>query len=250
MTRILVAAILLAATVTAAPAKIIPGSCDLLSNTCLDDLTLHWPRSFILVQGIGTGSVGNAGGGQQPAPVVVTPAPAAQQNTITTTAPVSSQTTISVGTLAGQLLNWVVLAFSGPIGGMILWVLVRFLKKLGIDATDALRARLQEIIVNGLNVGAKAAEDKLRGKGQIEIKNAAIQGAVIYAQTHGADTIRALGLDPQSGAAVEAIKARIETAINDPTIATAPVLDGAKVATTPVSPALPARDITGAPIRS
>lgn len=161
-------------------------------------------------------------------PVATVPAvvasPAAQQNTITTTAPVSSTTTISVGTLASQLLNWVMLAFSGPIGAMVVWILVRVLKKLGIDASDALRARLQEMVVNGLNLGAARIEKNIEGKGKIEIKNEIAQSAVAYVQAHGAETIKALGLDPQSGAAVEAIKARIETAIADPLIPTPAVM--------------------------
>lgn len=156
-------------------------------------------------------------------PEAVAPAPATQ-TTVQTTGPVSSNTTISVGTLAGQVLAWIAAAFAGPIGAMIVWVLVRVLKKLGIDATDALRARLQEIIVNGLNVSAKAAQERLKGQGQVEIKNAAVQNTVAYVQEHGADTIKALGLDPESGDAVEAIKARIETAIADPAAPTPPIL--------------------------
>lgn len=157
-----------------------------------------------------------------------TPVPAATQNTITTTGPVASETTISVGTLAGQLLNWIMVAFAGPIGGMVVWILVRVLKKLGIDATDALRARLNEFVVNGINAGAKIAEQNLRGRGAVEIKNEAVAQAVNYVQAHGAETIKALGLDPKSGAAVEAIKARIETAIADPMTPTPPVLNPIK----------------------
>lgn len=182
----------------------------------------------------------------QPTPVVTT-APGigippsgrpatATQNTITTTAPVSSETTISVGTLAGQLLNWVMLAFSGPIGGMVVWILVRLLKQLGINATDALRARLQEIVVNGLNAGARAVEQDVAGRGRVEIKNAVLANAVAYTQAHGADTIKALGLDPESGAAVEAIKARIETAIADPASPTPALLDPPKLDPKPFDP--------------
>lgn len=149
------------------------------------------------------------------AQVVTAPAPTtAAPVTVTTTGPV--ETKISVGTLASDLLTWVVLAFSGPIGGIVVWILVRVLKKLGIEATDALRVRLQELVVNGLNIGAREVERRLAGRGQVEIKNAVVEDAIAYAQTHGADTIKALGLDPHSGAAVEAIKARIETAIADP----------------------------------
>jgi hypothetical protein len=149
----------------------------------------------------------------------------ATQNTITTTAPVSSETNISVGTLAGQFLAWIMVAFSGPIGGLAVWIMVRVLKNLGITASDAMRARLQEIVVNALNVSAPKVQADLAGRGQVEIKNAVVAQAVAYTQAHGADTIKALGLDPTSGAAVEAIKARIETAIADPSTPTPAALD-------------------------
>jgi len=157
-------------------------------------------------------------------PAAAIPAPATQ-NTITTTAPVSSNTTISVGTLAGQFLAWIMVAFSGPIGGLAVWIMVRVLKNLGITATDAMRARLQEIVVNALNVSAPVVQSQLSGKGDVDLKNEVVARAIAYTQAHGADTIKALGLDPLSGAAVQAIKARIETAIADPATPTPPVLD-------------------------
>jgi hypothetical protein len=156
---------------------------------------------------------------------VAPPSTPATQNTVTTSGPVSSDTTISVGSIAGQFLAWIMVGFSGPIGGLIVWIFVRVLKNLGITATDAMRARLTEFVVNGLNVSAAAAEKKFAGKDQVEIKNTVVANTIAYVQAHGADTIKALGLDPQSGAAVEAIKARIETAIADPTVPTPAVLD-------------------------
>lgn len=176
----------------------------------------------------------------QPVPgTVATPtttaAPSAPvaQNTVTTTGPVASNTTISFGSLGSQILQWIMVAFGPVIGSMIVWVLVRVLKKLGIDATDKLRARLMDIVVNGLNSGAKQVEDNMQGKGQVEIKNAIVANAVTYTQAHAAETIKALGLDPQSGAAVEAIKAKIETAIADPSAPTPAILDK------PEAPAVP-----------
>lgn len=156
-----------------------------------------------------------------------TAAPVATQNTITTTGPVASETTISVGTLAGQALNWIMVVFAPIIGTAIVWVLVRVLQKLGIDATDAMRARLQEIVVNGLNAGAKKIEGVAAGKGKIEIKNAIVAQAVDYVQEHGAETLKTLGVDPYSNEAIDAIKARIETAIADPMVPTPAVLDPA-----------------------
>jgi hypothetical protein len=151
--------------------------------------------------------------------------PPVTQNTIATTGPVQSETTISVGTLAGQVLQWLAAAFGVPIGGLLAAWLYRLFKLAGVQVADGLRSKLQEIIVNGINAGAKNATEQMQGKDQITIKNAVVQQAIAYTQAHGAETIKALGLDPQSGTTVEAIKARIETAINDPMTPTPAILD-------------------------
>jgi hypothetical protein len=176
------------------------------------------PGNFGLAPSPLGGPIGSPG-------VTTMPSAPATQNTITTTAPVSSETTISVGTLAGQFLSWIMVAFSGPIGGLAVWIMVRVLNNLGITASDAMRARLQEIVVNALNVSAPKVQAELAGKGQVEVKSAVVAQAVAYTQAHGADTIKALGIDPMSATAVDAIKARIETAIADPTTPTPAVLD-------------------------
>lgn len=133
--------------------------------------------------------------------------------------------TVSVGTLAGEVLAWVIAAFGSVLATVFTAWGVRLFKLAGVQIGDAARARLQEIILNGLNAGAKEAEKNLAGKDPVTIKNAVVAQAVAYAQAHGADTIKALGLDPQSGEAVEAIKARIQTAIADPAVPTPAVLD-------------------------
>ena len=153
------------------------------------------------------------------------PSPAVTQNTVTTTGPVKSETTISTGSIAGEVLTWIVAAFGVPIGGLLTAWLMRLFKIAGVQISDAARDRLQQIILNGLNVGAAKATTDLAGKGQVEIKDAAMAHAVAYVQAHGAETIKQLGLDPNSGAAVEAIRAHIETAIADPTVSTPAVLD-------------------------
>lgn len=135
---------------------------------------------------------------------------------ITTTAPVTSDTTISIGTLAGQVLTWIAAAFSVPIGGYAMSWMAKGAKLAGVELTAGLRAQLQSTIVNGLNAAAAATAERTRGQGTIAIKSAIVADAVKYTQAHAAETIKALGLDPHSGEAVEAIKARIETAIADP----------------------------------
>lgn len=163
----------------------------------------------------------------------------ATQTTVNTTAPVSSETTISVGTIAGQVLQWIVAVFAVPIGSLITAWLWRLFARLGIEATDALRARLQEIVINGLNAAAKSADEKLKGRSPIEIKSSIVAGAIAYTQVHGADTIKALGLDPHSGKAVEVIRARIETAVADPTAPTPAAMNPPAPPPAPVVPDRP-----------
>jgi hypothetical protein len=181
-----------------------------------------------------------------PTPPVAT-APATQ-NTVTTTGPVNSTTSISVGTLAGQVLTWIAAVFSVPVGTLITAWLYRLFAKAGIDITDAMRARLQEMIVNGLNVGAKTAAADLRNKGNVEIKNATIRSTVAYVQEHGAAELKAIGVDPNSNIAVDAIKARIETAINDVNQPTPKVLTELPV--TPVAPTNSDKVTTAAPSKT
>lgn len=159
------------------------------------------------------------------APPVVTTAPG---TTITTSAPVTSSTKIDVGTYAGQALMWVASVFGSTIGAALTALILRLLKNAGIQGSEMLRSKLQDIIVNGLNAGAREASARLQDRGQIDVKNVAVANAVTYVQQHGADTLKQLGIDPTGPEAIEAIKARIETAINDPTVPTPPILDATK----------------------
>lgn len=189
-----------------------PASAKIISCTpyaCVDDLMAVIPaKSLTLAEA-----------------TVPAPASPATQNTITTTGPVSSDTTISVGTVAGQALQWVVTVFGAILGTAGTALVVRLFTKAGIAISDSARMRLQEMVINGINIGAKAAEANLAGRGKVDIKNAAVASAVTYVQTHGAETLKQIGVDPNSNAAVDAIKARIETAIADPMTPTPKVLD-------------------------
>lgn len=162
----------------------------------------------------------------------VTPAPA--PSPVTVSSGPGGETTVSVGTIAGQVLNWILITFSVPIGGYAVFIINRVFANLKIPMTDAARAKLKEIVVNGLNLAAPAIQAQLAGQGNIAIKNATVAQAVVYAQKHGADTIKTLGLDPTSPEAVEALKAWAETAIADPSVPTPAILDPA--------PAKPAAD--------
>lgn len=153
----------------------------------------------------------------------------------TVEAPIHPIETVSTGTLAGEVLTWLVAAFGVPIGGLLVLLAKRAAALVGVKLTQQMSDRLDDIIVRGLNAGAVMAKERLEGHGDVEVKNAVVASAVEYAQDHGADTIKALGLDPQSGKAVEALKARIATLITDPTQPTPDVLDSAAPKAPPLS---------------
>lgn len=145
--------------------------------------------------------------------------------TVNTTAPVTSDTKISVGTLAGEVLTWMAAAFSAPVGLVLTAWLVRLFKKAGVEVTQQMSDQLDRTLVNGLNDAAAKAAALSKDKGVLTSSNQIVAAAVSYAQDHRAETIQALGLDPQSGKTVEALKARIATLVADPTVPTPPVLN-------------------------
>lgn len=174
-----------------------------------------------------TTNVPGVTGGTPPVTIETVPA---TQNTVTTSGPVTSTTTISAGTIAGQVLTWLAAAFSIPIGSFLTMFLMRLAKSAGVQVTDAMKAQLQGIVINALNSAAANSTDRLKGQSPIAIKSQIVGEAVSYVQVHGSDVIKSLGLDPHSGAAVEAIRARIETAIADPAQPTPAVLNPPGVA--------------------
>lgn len=141
-----------------------------------------------------------------------------QTTTVRTDAPVTTTTTVDGGGIAAAILEWIKVAFGTIISGALALGVSKLLKWMGVQVTDQLRAQLQVVIVNGINIAVTRLEDKLRQNKNldVDVKNEVVADAVKYVQDHAADTIKSLGLDPQSGAAVEAIRARIETALVDP----------------------------------
>jgi hypothetical protein len=146
--------------------------------------------------------------------------PVMAQVTVPTTAP----TVIHGGEILSNIVAWVATGFGTAIAAFATRAVYKLMQKMGIEVTDQQKAQLQAIIVNGINDAATKAESKLSSDGRLDanVKSKVIQDAVAYTQSHAADTIRALGLDPNSGQAVSAIRARIATALADPNTPTDP----------------------------
>jgi hypothetical protein len=150
----------------------------------------------------------------------------ANTTSVQTSAPVTSTTVVKGGNLAAEILQWVQVAFGTTIGAAILWAFVRGLAYMGIKITSEQKDQLQAIIINGLNAAAAKAQTDLRSNQRLDmsVKSKIVADAVAYTQAHGEETIKALGLEPNSGEAIEAIRARIETALNDPNAPTPPAI--------------------------
>jgi hypothetical protein len=135
----------------------------------------------------------------------------------TATAPAS---TVSVGTLAGEILTWAAAAFSVPVGGLLTLWLTRLFKSAGLEVTKQMSDQLNTVLVNGLNDAAANGAKLTSGKINLAIKDPIIASAIQYAIDRKPDTLKALGLDPNDGETVKVLRARIATLAQDPAVPT------------------------------
>jgi hypothetical protein len=165
---------------------------------------------------------------------VVAPSPSAMAPVaVGATAPgspviVSSQAaqpySFDAGTVMASFVNWLWVAFGGTIVTALALIAQKVLRWLGVQTNQAMNDRLMEAIRNGMNDAAAKAQTDLTGKFPIEVKNQIIAQGIEYAKAHQAATITALGLDPKTGEATEALRAKAETVIIDPMQPTNPGL--------------------------
>jgi hypothetical protein len=206
--------ILFAAALLIAPASahVIPGSCNAY-GVCQDDLTLvqlkddtaQYPQSAL-------------------------PPAAGGSTTIQTTAPVTSDTKISIGTYAGEVLTWLAAAFSLPIGALLTAWLLRMFKSAGLVMTQQMSDELNKVLVNGLNDAAQNGAKLTQGKLGVTVRDPIVASAIQYTIDKMPETLQGLGLDPKDGKTVEVLRARIATLAADPTVPTPPIappIDGA-----------------------
>lgn len=148
-----------------------------------------------------------------PAPAVSTPVPTPPTGQFVTVKDGSA--TISGGTLIGEAIMWASLLIGAPLAGLIATWLIKLLKRMGVDNADSYRDRLKEFVENGLALAAQRAQVDLKDKMSIDVRSKVAVDAMKYVQDHGAETLKALGVDPNDGAAIEALQARIAKAMDD-----------------------------------
>lgn len=156
-----------------------------------------------------------------PLGTTVVPTPGATANTtVTTTGPVTSDTKISIGTYAGQALQWMLVAFAAPLGTLLVGIFYKIAQRIGFSLDEAYRQRLEEGVTNALHAVAPKTGAMLAGRMQVDVKNKAVADSIKYVAANLPDTLKKLGIDPTTDAGKQVIEARIEKVLNDPTIPT------------------------------
>jgi hypothetical protein len=162
-------------------------------------------------------------------PAANPPAATAGGTTISTTAPVTADTKISVGTYAGEVLTWLAAAFSIPIGALITAWLVRVFQSAGLVMTKQMSDEINKVLVNGMNDAALNGAKLSSGKLTVAVKDPIVASAIQYTIDRMPDTLKGLGLDPKDGKTVEVLRARIATLAADPATPTPPLAPAVKV---------------------
>jgi hypothetical protein len=160
------------------------------------------------------------------APVVVVPPPIAE-----------AKTTVALGDYAGAITMWMLPILLPMLAAFATDLFVKLRTRLGLQTSDAQRTQFQQIVENGVALGAHEARASLSGKLTFDVKNQIMASAVDYAKNHGVDTLKAIGVDPESPEAEQAIRARAAKMLADLDAAATAVMAG--VPATPPSPLSP-----------
>jgi hypothetical protein len=147
------------------------------------------------------GDFGSVGLVQAP-PVVVAP-------------PAEPATSVSLGSWIADLLGSLVAVFGSVIATFLTKWVMAVAKTAGVNATQAMSDRLNDIIARGLHDGALRLGQDITGKLNVQVKSQIVAQAVAYAQTHGADTVKNLvGVDIHDPIVIEALQARAATVLS------------------------------------
>ena len=143
--------------------------------------------------------------------------------------PALAQTTsvLHGGDVASSVVSWIAVALAAPVAALLSAAAYKALGWLGVQTTQGQRDQLQSIILNGINTASAKAQAQLKNNPDLDvnIKNQIVSDAISYAQSHAKETLTALGLDPNSGQAVQVLRDRVMATIADPSQPTAPIAD-------------------------
>ena len=178
------------------------------------------------------GDFGSVGLVQAP-PVVVAP-------------PAEPATSVSLGSWIADLLGSLVAVFGSVIATFLTKWVMAVAKTAGVNATQAMSDRLNDIIARGLHDGALRLGQDITGKLNVQVKSQIVAQAVAYAQAHGADTVKNLvGVDIHDPMVIQALQARAATVLSG--IGPDAVLASKNAPAASVAPAIPAQPVPQAP---
>lgn len=135
-----------------------------------------------------------------------------------------------------SVLSSVATAAIPIIGYFVTAALQKFAKNRGIEIQQKNLDRVDQFLVNGLNLAASEVK-ATRGMPAADAKKILVNGAIAYLNKHGTDTLNEMSADLSDPKVQEAMRARIETLITDPTKPTPAILspDKASVVVAPVA---------------
>ena len=120
-----------------------------------------------------------------------------------------ADTTINVAPLINEVVIPIVVALAGVLAT---WLSTKLAALLGVKKDDALAARLEEAMKNGLAFAQSQLADKFdKGPIDIDVKNHLIASAADYASSHVPDTLKQLGIGPHELAEKLAARLQINT---------------------------------------
>lgn len=119
----------------------------------------------------------------------------------------AADTTVSAGSLIGLSIEIILGVLGTPIAIAVTAFLLRLMKAAGVDIQDAYRARLEEMIANGLAAAADRLDKRLDGTLDVNVRSKLVAEAADYLAKHGRETVKALGGDPKDRDAMRAIVA-------------------------------------------
>lgn len=99
---------------------------------------------------------------------------------------------LSVGEIVSPLLEAVLAAAGTALAGLIAVMLQRQLVRIGVQVTDADRARLETMIANGVVWAAHRAGASLEGAWTVDVRDRVLADTAAYVTANGRDTLRRL----------------------------------------------------------
>jgi hypothetical protein len=141
---------------------------------------------------------------------------------VTATGP--SDTTISVGTLSGTVLNWVLVGVVGFLGTAFTGLIARLAAGVGVQMGQTYKDKIQATVENALYLAAKQFGAWADGKWVVDVKSQVVKDFIEnYVNSHAAKELKAVGQPAGSAAAKETIEARTAKALADPAVPVQPL---------------------------